>query len=545
MAAAARSINTIDGKYRVLAQLGQGGTADVNLAVARGPKGFSKLVVLKSMRSQFRDEPSFAEMFMIEARLAAQLSHPNIVQTNEVFDFEGLPVIVMEYLEGQPLSGVLAKTRGTQRFPLAMHLRVISECLAALEYAHNLQDFEGNDLGLVHRDVSPHNVFLTYDGQIKLLDFGIAKLSTSHVETATGVIKGKLRYMPPEQITGDGVDRRSDLFAVGVMLWEAATGQKMWANASEANIMNAVLNGEIPPPSSVQPDVDPELEQIILRALQVDQDARYSTAAEMQAALDEYLANTGSALRSRDIGHVVSELFAESREQTRAVVQEQLSRVASLTEADVREYQPIELTTAGSQTGFDSSNTPVTQTRAPSWRSAALILALGGLVGAAGLALWLKSNRDQQLQQEVAAARSEPHVPEEVYLRITAFPATAQLELDGEPLPSNPFTRTYPYEPDKLRELKVTATGYETAVRQIKLDQNTDLVLTLVELAQPEPSEPAEAEDDKDAKQAKPVVRPVYRPPPKPVALPKPKANCDPPYYVDARGVKKFKPGCL
>lgn len=543
-AAATRSINTIDGKYRVLAQLGQGGTADVNLAVARGPGGFSKLVVLKSMRSQFRDEPEFAEMFMNEARLAAQLNHPNIVQTNEVFDFEGLPVIVMEYLEGQPLSTVIAKTRGTARFPEAMHLRVLSDCLAALEYAHNLEDFEGNELGVVHRDVSPHNVFVTYDGQVKLLDFGIAKLNTSHVETATGVIKGKLRYMPPEQITGDGVDRRSDLFAVGVMLWEAATGQKMWGNASEANIMNAVLNGEIPTPSSVHPDVAPELEQIILRALEVEKDARYSTAAEMQAALDEYLANTGSVVRSRDIGVVMSELFAESREQTRAIVQQQLAHVAALTEADVRKFQPIELTATSSQTAFDSSSTHVVGQKPHSWRSVALILALGGLVGAAGLALWSKSHGGEEPRERAAAARVEPTVPEEVYLRITAFPATAQLELDGELLPSNPFTRTYPYEPERLRELKVTAPGHEPAIRQIKLDQNTDLVLTLTELPQPAASTPPEAEPSRP-KLPTPAVRPAPRPAPKPAVPAKPKTNCDPPYYVDARGVKKFKPGCL
>ena len=131
-----RTINQIDSKYRVIAQLGQGGTADVSLAVARGPKGFTKLVVLKSMRSQFRTEPEFSEMFMVEARLAARLSHPNVVQTNEVFDFEGLPVIVMEYLEGQALSAISARARGTNSFPSEMHLRVITEALSGLHYSH-------------------------------------------------------------------------------------------------------------------------------------------------------------------------------------------------------------------------------------------------------------------------------------------------------------------------------------------------------------------------------------------------------------------------
>lgn len=138
MGAAAKTINQIDGKYRVIAQLEQGGTADVSLAVARGPKGFTKLVVLKSMRPQFRTEPEFTEMFMTEARLAARLIHPNVVQTNEVFDYEGLPVIVMEYLEGQPLSAVLAQIRVGGDFPLAMHLRVLTEALSGLHYSTNL-----------------------------------------------------------------------------------------------------------------------------------------------------------------------------------------------------------------------------------------------------------------------------------------------------------------------------------------------------------------------------------------------------------------------
>jgi serine/threonine-protein kinase len=142
----APNIHQIDGKYRLLAQLGQGGTADVSLAVARGPSGFNKLVVLKSMRSTMRSEPELARMFMNEARLAARLNHPNIVQTNEVFEFDGLPVIVMEYLEGQPLSSVLSRARSSSVFTTAMHLRVISEALSGLHYSHELKDFDGTAL---------------------------------------------------------------------------------------------------------------------------------------------------------------------------------------------------------------------------------------------------------------------------------------------------------------------------------------------------------------------------------------------------------------
>lgn len=489
------------------------------------------------MRTQFRSEPNFAEMFMMEAKLAARLSHPNIVQTNEVFDYEGLPVIVMEYLEGQPLSVVINKSKGTEEFPREMHLRCLSECLSALEYSHNVKDFEGNTLGLVHRDVSPHNVFLTYDGQVKLLDFGIAKLNTSQVETATGVIKGKLRYMPPEQITGDRVDCRADIYAVGVMLWEAATGKKMWAQASEANIMNAVLNEEIPTPSSMSDDVDDELERIVMKAMSSDPEDRYQTAAEMQAELDAYLSTLGSNLRVRDIGKVVTGLFSESRDATQKIVNDQLARVAALSDADAEIYQPIELTgvTGTMSQAHNTNAASVTQTTVGA-KSAFGIALLGGLIGAVLLAVWQLKTASEKQVPVVAPQVEQSETDAKIQIRITGFPATAQLSLDGKPLPSNPYTRTFDRSKTETKELKVTAPGHEDAIRTIPMDQHADVVVTLRAL--PEEPKPKEKADP-----APRTYRPRAYPTPAPVA--KPKVNCDPPYYIDERGVKKFKTGCL
>src|SRR6266496_1714779 len=242
-----------EGKYRVLVELGQGGTANVYLAVAHGPNWFNKLVVLKALKRNLGNDPEFRAMFLNEARLAARLNHPNIVQTNEVAEYQGLPMIVMEYLQGQPLSNLLVRGRG-RGLSLAMHLRIVAEALQGLHCAHELSDFDGTPLGVVHRDMTPHNIFVTFDGQVKVLDFGIAKLGASLVETQAGIIKGKLRYMPPEQISGDPVDRRADLYAVGVMLWEAAAGERLWKGQADAAIMNKVLNAEIPSPRSVNAD---------------------------------------------------------------------------------------------------------------------------------------------------------------------------------------------------------------------------------------------------------------------------------------------------
>jgi serine/threonine protein kinase len=212
-------------KYRVVLKLSEGGTANIFLGVAHGRGGFNKLVVLKAPKEHVLLESESRRMFLNEARLAARLNHTNIVQTNEVIDQGGHPIIVMEYLEGHSLAAVLARARTA--IPLAMHLRIIVETLRGLHYAHELTDLGGTPLNVVHRDVSPQNVFVTYDGQVKLIDFGIAKLMGS-VETVTGVVKGKMRYMPREQLDGAHVDRRADVYATGVMLWEAATRERMW-----------------------------------------------------------------------------------------------------------------------------------------------------------------------------------------------------------------------------------------------------------------------------------------------------------------------------
>ena len=169
------SARTSNSKYRVLLELGQGGTAHVYLAVAQGPVGFNKLVVFKTLKASLGSDPQFRRMFLNEARLSARLSHPNIVQVNEVIENDGLPVMVMEYLQGKPLSELRSRAGGS--LGLGLHLRIISEALCGLHYSHELADYDGTPLNVVHRDMTPHNIFITYDGQVKVLDFGIAKLS--------------------------------------------------------------------------------------------------------------------------------------------------------------------------------------------------------------------------------------------------------------------------------------------------------------------------------------------------------------------------------
>ena len=301
------------GRYRLLVGLGRGGMAVVHLAVMHGQGGFNKLLVIKQINEQFTVDPEILGMFLDEARLAARLSHPNVVQTNEVGQDGERHYLTMEYLDGQPLNRILWRMNGRGGLPLGLHLRVIADVLGGLHYAHELADYDGAPLGVVHRDVTPHNVFVTYDGTVKVVDFGIAKARDSATHTKVGIIKGKIAYMAPEQARGEPVDRRADIFAAGVMLWEALTGMRPWKGQSELTILKKLLAGEFPSARAINPEIPARLEAILLKALAPDRKDRYATAAAFQADIEAYLETTGRAPEHRELGRLVSVHFQAER----------------------------------------------------------------------------------------------------------------------------------------------------------------------------------------------------------------------------------------
>jgi len=316
-------------KYRPIVELGRGGMADVFLAVAQGQAGFNKLVVVKKMRPELHSEPEAAAMFLDEARLAARLNHPNVVQTYEVGVEDEQYFIAMEYLDGQPLNRIRQRNGSTTfpPFPLALQIRVLADVLAGLHHAHELADFDGSPLSVVHRDATPHNVFVTYDGHVKVVDFGIAKASGASSETRAGVMKGKIAYMPPEQVRCLKLDRRADIFAVGVMLWEAVAESRMWKGLDELTILPAVAEGRIPDILAAAPSAAPELVRITRRALAPDPRDRHATAAEMQTDLENYLDTLEARSSAREIGKYVSERFATQRAGVKRMVEAQLRDV--------------------------------------------------------------------------------------------------------------------------------------------------------------------------------------------------------------------------
>lgn len=333
------------GKYRLIAELGRGGMARVFLAVVHGPSGFSKLVVLKMIRSHLADDPDAMQMFLDEARLAGRLNHPNVVHTLEVIQERGQYMMVMEYLEGQSFAEVLRRCRrqGVE-FPLALQIRCMVDALEGLRYVHELRDFDGTLMHLVHRDVSPQNIFITYSGQVKVLDFGIAKAVTTSTETEAGVIKGKVAYMAPEQFVGGDIDQRVDIYAVGAILWQLATGKRLWRGVPDAQVMNHVVTGKLPDPSEHNPDVNPELARIVMKALAPDRDKRYASCLQLQNDL-EALASSGSLeASSRDLGSFVADLFSDARQQIASTIEKQLAHAFN-THPDPLEQQSLPIVT--------------------------------------------------------------------------------------------------------------------------------------------------------------------------------------------------------
>jgi serine/threonine-protein kinase len=311
------------GKYRLIAKLARGGMGEVHLALLRGPAGFNKLLVVKELRQEFAGNRALVASFMDEARLAARLNHPNIVQTIEVGTDNGRYFMAMEYLEGPSLQRLLhrAANQGSP-LPLELQLGLQLDVLAALDYAHRLTDFGGAPLGVVHRDVSPQNVLVTYEGHVKLLDFGIAKTLEAPEDSRAGVLKGKARYMAPEQAAACGlVDRRADLFSVGVMLWEAIVGRRLWEGLQDADVLRSLLAAVIPSIRDARPDADPALAAIVERAMNVDPDARYPTALAMRDDLERYMVAHGlSLLRTRRLGVAASRFFSADRKKLREVI---------------------------------------------------------------------------------------------------------------------------------------------------------------------------------------------------------------------------------
>src|SRR3954469_4198961 len=283
---AARSL----GSYQLVSQLAVGGMAEIYIARTRGLGGFEKLVALKLLHRNYSSDPDFVQMLVDEAKLAVQLTHANIVQTFDLGRVDDQYYIAMELIDGVDLYKLLR--RASERpvdFPFEVAAFICAEVCAGLDYAHRKRDSKGRPLSIVHRDVSPQNVLVGFDGGVKLVDFGIAKAAMRSQQTAAGVIKGKYYYMSPEQAWGDKIDARTDIFSAGILLYEMLVGQMLYMEEDIEKLLDVVRKANIPPPSSQRMGVPRELEQVVMRALKKRADDRWPSAGELSTALAQFL----------------------------------------------------------------------------------------------------------------------------------------------------------------------------------------------------------------------------------------------------------------
>ncbi len=301
-------------KYTLLRKLATGGMAELFLALQKSVAGFEKLIVIKRVLPQMVEDRSFIDMLLQEARIAATLSHPNIVQIYDVGEAEGSFYIAMEHIHGEDIRSVIRQMRAKDypEFPVEHALAIALGVCAGLNYAHEKKDLDGHPLGIVHRDISPQNVLMTFSGDIKIVDFGIAKSDTKMItETKSGRLKGKVPYMSPEQARGEKIDGRSDIFSAGVMLFELTTGRRLFKGQSEFETLKLICDRDYPLPSSVRSGYPPALESIVMKALAKDPTERYQTARQMQNALEEFIREERVAVSSSALQQFMQSLFED------------------------------------------------------------------------------------------------------------------------------------------------------------------------------------------------------------------------------------------
>ena len=330
------------GRYALRHSVAHGGMASVYLATLAGAHQFQRWVAIKVMHEHLSYDEKFVEMFMDEARLAARIQHPNVCQVLDFGEEEGTYFIVMEYLHGETFSQTVKRCWGRDGdLPAGLAARVVGDIARGLHAAHELRTANRELLNVVHRDVSPQNMIVLYDGVAKITDFGIARARGRISSTQSGVLKGKFAYMSPEQLNGEAIDRRSDVWALGVVLWEASVGRRLFRSRSEGETALKVVQGEIPRPSDLNPSIPGQLDDIVLGALSRDIGARIQTAGELAAALDDFIHAQVLRWGPSEVGTYMDRLFRDRRTARDAML-------------DAREGEQIE-TIVSEETASDST----------------------------------------------------------------------------------------------------------------------------------------------------------------------------------------------
>jgi serine/threonine-protein kinase len=470
------------GKYLLMRKLAAGGMAELFLALHRSVAGFEKLVVIKRILPQMNQDKQFIDMLLHEARVAATLSHPNVVQTFDVGQVDGTYFIAMEHIHGEDIRTIVRqmKAKSLSEFPIEHALHIVVGLCAGLAYAHEKRDLEGKLLGIVHRDISPQNIVLTFSGDVKVVDFGVAKSLHAGEDSKGGHLKGKVPYMSPEQATGEEVDSRSDIFAAGVILFELTTGKRLFKGPNEYETLKLICETEYPMPSDVAPGYPAELERIVMKALLKSREGRYQSAREMQADLEAFIRHERIPVSPVNLAAWMGTLFAEKLDEQKS----DLMDIKLLADRLAASLPPPDFSPAstGTHAAFDQSSTgagapPAAASIAPPQKRGAGVF-VGGAVALAAIAgVVFVATREPAVQptpgtvEPLTPTTTTAVVEERAALRIESEPAGAAIWLNGDLRPeTTPFTiDSLPLGKDIL--VKVSMEGFESHKETIKLEK--------------------------------------------------------------------------
>lgn len=453
------------GKYELLSRIAVGGMAELFVARTTAQHGFEKVVALKRILASHADDEQFVSMLLAEARLAATLHHPNVAQVYDVGDCDGAYFFTMEYVFGQDLRKIVRAIQKKGQWLTPEHvLQIVIGTAAGLHYAHEKEGSDGKLLGIVHRDVSPSNVLVSYDGAVKLVDFGIARVSSMATQSGQG-LKGKVPYMSPEQCRGERLDRRSDVFSLGIMLWELTVRRRLFAGENDIAVAARICNEDAPRPSQFVPEFPPDLEAIIVKALARERDRRYATAQELQVDLEEYAREHKLLLSSAKLGTFMTDLFAEQIQTSKVDLRDRIAASTGMFQiaaADETGSSPgaSTLATGGAPPTDDDPTALRTGGSGLSRRSAVLLTpprrrlaaAVGGGVAALVLGLVLFGGDDEPtptptpapepVQAPAVVAPPAPRAPDEDVEMIDEAPPTRPTPADVKPTAKKPASKT-------------------------------------------------------------------------------------------------------
>ncbi|MGD0526467.1 MAG: serine/threonine-protein kinase [Polyangiaceae bacterium] len=461
------------GKYTLIRKLATGGMAELFLAIQKSMAGFEKLLVIKRILPAMNKDRAFIDMLLHEARIAATLSHPNVVQVFDVGEVDGAYFIAMEHVHGEDLRSIVKqmKKKDVIEFPLEHALSIVLGMCAGLAYSHDRRDLDGTPLNIVHRDVSPQNVVVTFTGDVKVVDFGIAKSDAVFEERSkNGHLKGKVPYMSPEQARGEPIDWRSDVFATGVILFELTTGKRLFKGTSEYDTLKLICDREYPLPSQARLGYPRELEVIVMRALAKDRAQRWQSAREMQGAIEEFVRKERLAVSTIALSKFMQGLFEDKlASQKQALLQgKQLADVIAL-EQSADSISSIDTRTPISSTDGATRSVTVESVPPNRGRSAwiAAIAAATALVAAAGIALW--ASRGRAPLAEATPAADAP--PMRGVIAIASDPPGATIVVNGEVRPETTPARLPRLALGAPYELRVTKDGFEPATQTVTLTE--------------------------------------------------------------------------